>query len=161
LVLWGARTGLLLSVFLHVLFTIQLTRRNRLSRPETYAQYHPTKASVASRTMIWGGLFLVAFVVFHLLHFTVGSAHPNFSHTDIYTNMVIGFSSWPVSIFYLAAMFFLGMHLYHGVCSVFQTLGFNNPAVNNAKRPLASLLAIAIPAGFASIPVAVLIGWLK
>lgn len=161
LILWGARSVLLLSVFVHILFTVQLTIRNRQSRPQSYSQYDATKASLASRTMIWGGLFLVAFIFFHLLHFTVGSVHPQFSPTDIYSNMIVGFSSVPVSLFYIAGMFCLGMHLYHGVFSTFQTLGLNNPIANGMRKPLALLIAIAIPVGFVSIPVAVLLGILK
>ncbi len=158
LILWGSRFFLLGCVLAHIVATAQLTRRNKQSRPIAYQDYEPRRASAASRTMIWGGLFLMSFIVFHLLHVTIGSVHPQFSHTDIYSNIVIGFSSWPISFFYIFGMMSLGMHLYHGVFSVFQTLGVQHAGLNCLRRPLALLIAISIPLGFISVPVSVLMG---
>lgn len=160
-VLWGMRLLLLFSVLLHIIYTIQLTRLNRQSRPVAYVQKVPLKSTTASRTMIWGGVFLLFFIVFHLLHYTVGAVHPRFSHTDIYRNVIIGFSSWPVSLFYILGMIALGLHLYHGVFSVFQTLGLSHPRYTQWRRPLALAFALVIPAGYISIPVAVLLGVLR
>ncbi len=156
LLLWAARLVLLASVFLHALFTIQLTRLNRASRPHSYEQYEPTKAGVASRTMIWGGLFLILFIVFHLLHLTTGSTHPHFDPHNVYANIISGFSVWYVSLFYILGQFALGMHLYHGVFSVFQTLGLAHPAYKCWRRRLATAAGVLIPAGYISIPLAVL-----
>lgn len=161
LILWGARLFLLTCIGLHIVATVQLTRRNKQSRPIAYAEYAPNKASVASRTMIWGGLFLISFIVFHLLHYTVGSVHPQFSHTDIYSNIIIGFQSAPVSLFYILGVFSLGMHLYHGVFSVFQTLGVQHKGIRCWSRTLALALALVIPLGYASIPISVFLGVLK
>ena len=156
--LWGTRLVLLISVFFHILCTVQLTRQNRQSRPEKYSEKKNLISSLASRTMIFGGLFLVIYIVYHLLHFTVGSAHPEFSHTDIYRNVVIGFSHIGVSLFYILGMVALGFHLYHGVWSLFQTLGLNHPKYNIWRRVLATTVSLVIAGGYISIPLGVLMG---
>ncbi|MFN0117381.1 MAG: succinate dehydrogenase cytochrome b subunit [Elusimicrobiota bacterium] len=159
--LWGTRVVLLFSVVLHFIFTVQLTRLNKNSRPEKYENHTMVQANAPSRFMIWSGLFLAFYVVFHLLHLTVGSVHPAFISGDVYNNIVVGFSSKLVSFVYLLAMISLGMHLYHGVYSVFQTLGLNHPKINFFRQYLALFIAIAIPLGYSAIPLAVLMGILK
>jgi succinate dehydrogenase / fumarate reductase cytochrome b subunit len=117
------------------------------------------QATAASRTMIWGGLFLAFYIVFHISHMTFGVPHPNFSEHDVYANVVNGFSVWPVSVFYILGMIALGLHLYHGVFSVFQTLGLTHPKYNHWRRILATVSAFGISFGYISIPVAVMLGW--
>ncbi len=160
-ILWGTRAVLLFSVFLHVIFTILLVRQNRASRPISYHRYEPQVSTIGSRFMIWSGLFLAGYIVYHLLHFTVGSVHPQFDHRDIYSNVIIGFSSVPVSLVYIAAMIALGFHLHHGIWSLFQTLGLNHPKYNRARRVFATIASFGISIGFISIPVAVLAGVLR
>ena len=108
--------------------------------------------------MRWGGVFLLLFVVYHLLHFTFGNAHPDFRPGSVYHNLVTGFQSVPIALIYIAAVIALGFHLYHGVWSIFQTLGANHPRYNQIRRPLAAVVAIAVTVGFASVPVGVLTG---
>ncbi len=157
-ILWGTRVILLVSVALHVVYTIQLTALNRASRPIGYEMSEPVQASVSSRFMIWSGLFLFFYIIFHLLHLTTGTVHPEFSHTDVYSNIVIGFSSLPVTAVYILAMVSLGFHLHHGVYSLFQTLGLNHPRYNACRRGLALAAGWLIPIGYISIPAAVLLG---
>ena len=159
--LWGTRAVLLLSVVLHAVFTIQLTRLNHASRPVGYAEHRAVRASLPSRVMIWSGLFLGFYIVYHILHLTTGTAHPAFDPTDVYGNMVRGFSSPAAAGVYVLAMVALGFHLHHGVYSVFQTLGLNHPRWNKWRRVLSVGSAYLIAAGYISIPAAVLLGILK
>jgi succinate dehydrogenase / fumarate reductase, cytochrome b subunit len=156
--LWGTRIVLLISVVLHFLFTVQLAAQNRASRPVKYEMHKPIQASPPSRFMIWSGVFLLLYIVYHLMHFTTGTLHPEFDPTDIYANVVIGFSSAPVTIVYILAMVSLGFHLNHGVYSMFQTLGLNHPRYNGWRRCLAMAAGWLIPIGYITIPVAVLLG---
>lgn len=157
-ILWGARVVLLASVVLHVVFTIQLTVLNRASRPIEYEMSEPVQASASSRFMIWSGMFLFLYIIFHLLHMTTGTVHPQFDPHDVYANVVIGFSSITVSAVYILAMVALGFHLHHGVYSLFQTLGLNHPRYNGCRRGLALAAGWLIPIGYISIPAAVLLG---
>jgi succinate dehydrogenase / fumarate reductase cytochrome b subunit len=111
--------------------------------------------------MIWSGLYLIAYIIYHILHLTFGITHPRFVPTDVYSNVVLGFSAWYVSVFYIGGMISLGLHLYHGVYSVFQTLGFNHPRTNAWRRTFAIASAVLISAGYISIPVAVMTGILR
>lgn len=156
--LWVARGTLLVSVILHVVYTVQLTRQNRRSRPVKYMEHRAITSSLPSRVMIWSGVFLGLYIPYHILHLTTGAAHPNFNHQDVYGNMIVGFSSLPASLVYIVAMLCLGFHLYHGVFSVFQTLGFNHPRYDGFRRALAVGSAALVTAGYIAIPVAVLTG---
>ncbi len=159
--LWGTRVALLASVLLHIVCTVQLNRRNRASRPIGYAQHQMIQASRPSLFMIWSGVFLAVYIVYHLLHLTVGSVHPNFDELDVYRNIVNGFQVWYVSLFYILAMVSLGFHLNHGVFSVFQTLGLNHPRYNCWRRLFATGASVLITLGYISIPVAVVVGVVK
>jgi succinate dehydrogenase / fumarate reductase, cytochrome b subunit len=156
--LWGVRIVLLISVILHVVAAIQLTRLDRAARPVGYARQQHQAATVASRSMRWGGLSLALFIVYHLLHFTTGTLHPTFSHTNVYGNMIAAFSEWWIALIYVAAMVFLGLHLYHGVWSVGRTLGIAPRAEEPRKRRLATAVALVVWLGFTSIPLAILAG---
>jgi succinate dehydrogenase / fumarate reductase, cytochrome b subunit len=157
--LWLVRVVLLAAVLIHIIAAFQLTRRARQARAVGYRRYdNDLVFSYASRTMVWGGVIILLFVVYHLLHFTFGTAHPNFIHGDAYHNFVVGFSSVPVSVAYIAAMIPLGFHMYHGFWSMLQTLGANNPTYNRYRRPVAAFLAAIVVIGNISFPVAVLTG---
>jgi succinate dehydrogenase / fumarate reductase, cytochrome b subunit len=158
-VLWIIRIVLIVALLVHLTAAAQLVMRKRAARAVGYRKYDNDLAfSFASRTMVWGGVIILLFVIYHLLHLTLGTAHPDFIHGDAYHNFVVGFSSVPVSLAYIAAMIPLGFHLYHGFWSMLQTLGANNPNYNRYRRPIAAVLAIAVVLGNISFPVAVLAG---
>ena len=159
--LWGTRIVLLIAIGFHIVFTIQLNRLNRASRPIVYHRPKIIQATVSSRFMLWSGIFLLAYIIFHLVHLTFGAALKPFSSTDVYANMVNGFKLWPVSVGYIVGMIALGFHLNHGIFSVFQTLGLNNPKYNSLRKQLAVGASTLIVLGYISIPVAVLFGWVS
>lgn len=160
--LWIARIILLVSVILHITAATQLTLRSKAARPVGYTKYDGDLVfSYASRTMVWGGIIILLFVIFHLMHLTFGNVHPDFVHGDAYHNFVRGFQSVPVSIAYIAAMIPLGLHLYHGFWSMLQTLGANNRRYNHLRRPIAAAIAIIVTLVNISFPIAVLSGILK
>jgi succinate dehydrogenase / fumarate reductase cytochrome b subunit len=157
--LWILRIILLAAVIIHIVAAVQLVLHSRKARAIGYRKYDGDMVfSYASRTMTWGGLIILGFVIYHLLHLTFGSAHPDFIPGDAYHNLVAGFRSWPVSIAYVLAMIPLGFHLYHGFWSMLQTLGASNPKVNRIRRPIAAVLALVVVLGNISFPVAVLTG---
>jgi len=160
-ILWGARTVLLLSVAAHIIATIQLANLNKQARPVGYAKKNNSHSTLASRTMYYSGPMIAAFVVYHLLHFTTGTLHPDFSEHDVYSNIIVGFQRWPVAVSYLVAVGLLCMHLSHGVSSMFQSLGFSHPQHTPRIRFVARLVGILYFAGYASIPTAVLVGILR
>lgn len=156
--LWAARIILIIAAVAHVVAAIQLTRLARSARPVAYKRPVHLETSYASRTMRWGGVIIAAFVVYHLLHFTWGTVHSDFVPGDVFHNVVAGFRVIPVSVVYILTMIALGFHLYHGIWSVFQTLGANHPRYNPARRAFAAVTAIAIVVGNISIPMAVMTG---
>ncbi len=159
--LWSVRAVLLASVTLHVHAAWSLTRLNRAARPQGYYRSTHQAATWSARTLRVGGVILLVFIVFHLLHFTSGTLHPQFDPHDVYGNVIVGFSAPGVAVLYLVAMAALALHLHHGVWSLCQTLGWNHPHVNPIRRGVASLLAVVVPVGFSAIVVAVLAGWLQ
>lgn len=166
---WVARIGLLASVALHVVATVQLTRQNRAAKPQKYAVNATRKATRASRTMIWTGLTILAFVIYHLTHYTIGGANgyrdpsntryflPDGSH-NAYNMVIDGFSVWYVSAFYIIALFLLCSHLSHGFASVFQTLGLATPRTRKAIGIASHVYAWGLFIGYTSIPLAILLG---
>lgn len=155
--LWIARGVLLLAAGLHVWAATSLTLENRAARPVGYREWQARTSTVGSRTMPVSGLVLFAFIVFHLLHLTVGSVHPSFT-ADVYRNVVTGFRSVPVSLFYMGAMLLLGSHLQHGVWSMLRTLGLGHPEHEPLAHRAATIFAAVIVAGNISFPLAVLLG---
>jgi len=156
--LWLIRLILIAAALVHIVFALQLWAKKRAARQMPYRKFESLAFSFTSRTMTWGGIAILAFVIFHLMHLTFGNAHPDFVPGDAYHNFVTGFRSVPVSLAYIAAMIPLGFHLYHGFWSVFQTLGASNPAYNRWRRPLAAIIAVAIVVANISFPIAVLTG---
>ena len=158
--LWIVRVILLASVVGHIWAAWQVTKQDWAGRPTRYGQKKMIAATYAARTMRWGGVILGFFIVYHLLHFTTGTLYAEgpFSRTDVYANVVNGFRVWWVSLFYIVANVALGMHLYHGLWSMAQTLGMRNSVNNQLWRGFATVFAIVIAGGNISIPLAVLTG---
>jgi len=141
-----------------------LTRMSWAARPDGYRVKKDVEATFASRTMRWGGLLLAVFIVFHLLHFTLGAigfAPGEYFHLGVYHNVLTAFAFWPISLFYIISMAALCLHLDHGIWSAIQTLGWSTSR-NEAKLKLFSrAIALLIFLGFVSVPVSVLAGWLR
>ncbi|HLI26318.1 MAG TPA: succinate dehydrogenase cytochrome b subunit [Chloroflexota bacterium] len=159
--LWAARLVLLACVALHIWAAYEVSRQDLAARPVGYAQRKYLAATYASRTMRWSGVIIGLFVVYHLLHYTTGTLHPRFVPGDVYGNMVIGFQNPLASAVYIVAMIFLGLHLYHGVWSMAQTLGWRSRRSDRLWRGFASLMAVGITLGYISIPIAVLLGLVR
>lgn len=157
-VLWAIRIGLLTAVVLHAVAAYQLTMLSKAARPEAYAVRRPQVTTLAARTIRWGGVLLLAFIVFHLLHLTIGAVHPQFTHLDPYNNVRLGLANPLVAGFYVLAMLALGLHLYHGSWAVVRTLGVAQPSTQPLKRKLALVLAIVVAGGFIVVPVAAVLG---
>jgi succinate dehydrogenase / fumarate reductase cytochrome b subunit len=157
-VLWIIRIVVLVSVLLHIASAVSLARQAQAARPLAYLRQPEWHTSYASRTMRWGGLVLVLFLCYHVLHITFGTLHPHFERHDPYQNVVVGFQFWAASLLYLAAMGAFGLHLYHGAWSLFQTLGLTSGRVNRALRPGAALLALLLAGGYGVVPLAVVLG---
>jgi succinate dehydrogenase / fumarate reductase cytochrome b subunit len=164
LVLWGARSVLLISVVLHIAFSIQLVLESNQARPVAYRTKHSIATSYAARTMKFSGPLLALFIVYHLAHFTwPGVAMGAYQHDphDVYGNFVNGFRVPWVTAIYLVAQAALGLHLYHGAWSLFQTLGLNHPRYNRVRQNLPRALAFLVVAGNVSMPLAVLAGIIR
>jgi succinate dehydrogenase / fumarate reductase cytochrome b subunit len=159
--LWAARIVLLAAVLVHVVAGIQLQLASRVARPVPYATYRPADSSVASRTMIWSGLLILAFVVYHVLDLTVGVANPSFTEGDVYHNVLATFGRAVGALAYVIAMVGLGFHLWHGLYSMFQSLGVSNRRFTPTAQRFAAVVAVVLTLGFASIPVAVFLGVLR
>ena len=156
--LWVVRFVLLSAVVLHIFAAYQLTLTGWRARPVGYRRWFPSGSDYASRTMRWSGPILGLFIVYHLMHLTLGNANLPFVEGDVYANVVNGFSIWYVSAFYIVAMLALGVHLYHGVWSLFQTMGWNSPKYDSALHGLALITTLMVVIGNISIPVAVMAG---
>ena len=159
--LWIARAVLLGAVVLHIWAAWQVTRMSQAARPSRYEHQRKIHTSYASRTMRWGGVIVLLFVIYHLLHFTAGSVHPDFREGEPYHNVVAGFRIWWVSLFYIVANVALGFHLYHGVWSLFQSLGWNHPRFNRWRDTFAHTFAWVVTIGNVSFPIAVLTGLVR
>jgi succinate dehydrogenase / fumarate reductase cytochrome b subunit len=158
-VLWIVRIGLLAAVVIHALSGIALARLNRRAKPQGYQVRSYRSANAASLTMLYGGLFLIVFITFHILHFTSGTLHfSGFVHGQVYANVYSAFQNTITAGFYVVAMALLGLHLYHGTWSMFQTLGVDAPRWNNGIRTAAKVVALAMFLGFSSVPVGIAVG---
>lgn len=156
--LWIARAVLLGAVGLHIWAATTLTLDSWRARPVKYRLWQARESTYASRTMRWGGVILLLFIVFHLLHLTTGTLHPDFLPGDAYHNFVAGFEVVPVSIFYIAANLALGLHLWHGVWSLLQTLGLSHPRYKRLAVTAATIFAVVVTLGNVTFPIAVLAG---
>ena len=160
-VLWIARLILLAAVALHIHSAVTLTAMNRAARPVGYRDRDYLAASYAARTMRWGGVIILLFVIYHLLHLTTGDAHPNFVKDDVYYNVVSGLQVWWVAAFYIIANLALGFHLYHGLWSMFSSVGWTHPKYAAWRRTFATTFAVVVTAGNISFPLAILSGLVR
>ncbi len=158
-----ARIGLIAAIVVHIWAAYSLYQRARTARPMNYASRRVVQANYASVTMRYGGTVILLFILFHLAHLTWGISpvHSDYIRGDAYHNLIVGFRSLPVVLIYLVALAALGLHLFHGTWSMFQTLGLNDSQWNVAFRALAWLLAIVVPLGFAVVPVAIQLGFVQ
>jgi succinate dehydrogenase / fumarate reductase cytochrome b subunit len=161
--LWTARVILLLCAVLHIVAATELTRMNWAARAHAYDSKRSLASTYSSLTMRLSGVILAVFVVYHLLHLTLGAVgfkRGEFRHLEVYQNVLAGFSVWWISLFYLVAMAALCLHLDHGVWSMFQTLGLNDARSTRVLRTVSRGVAIVVFAGFITVPIAVLAGWI-
>jgi succinate dehydrogenase / fumarate reductase cytochrome b subunit len=172
-IIWPARIVLLACVTLHIWAAAGLTRENRAARPVNYDTWAPTAATYASRTMLCSGLIVAAFLIYHLLHYTVMVQAVNLTgrdfaplldargRHDIYTMMILGFSNSWVSLFYIAGIALLCLHLSHGASAMWQSLGWKKNSYAPLLDGLARWGSLAIFLGYVSIPLAVLLKWIQ
>ena len=158
--LWIMRVGLTAAFAIHVHAAYALTRRNLQARgrvrydvPREYLA-----ANYASRTMRYSGVIVLLFIAFHLADLTIGTANPDFVSGDVYNNMIASFERVPVAILYIVANLALGLHILHGVWSLFQSIGANNPMYNKWRRYLAWGFTAVIVLGNLSFPIAIQLG---
>jgi succinate dehydrogenase / fumarate reductase cytochrome b subunit len=170
LVLWSSRVLLFVAVLLHGIYGILITLDNRKAKPDAYAVTNYRRASLAGRTMIWTGLILGAFLVYHLLHFTFQVIDPALSairhpdplgRPDVFTMVRGSFHHAVLAAIYVIGVLSLGLHLLHGIQSSFQTWGLNNDRTLPAVEKTGTLAAIVLFLGYAAIPVSILMGILK
>jgi succinate dehydrogenase / fumarate reductase cytochrome b subunit len=167
--LWIVRVVLIVAVVLHVLMAYQLTRISAAARPIEYKTRAPQVSTLAARTMKWGGVLILVFIVVHLLHFTTETIDPagwrgmtdSVGHRDVYGDIVASFRIWWVAAFYIVVMMVLGLHLFHGAWSSFRSLGYAKPSRHPLKRRLALIVTLVVWLGFTLVPVGVVVGVLR
>ena len=158
-ILWIVRAVLLACFVAHIYAALRLSALNQAARPLNYKVKKNLQASPTSYYMLLSGLVLLAFLIYHVAHLTVGVGVPGgFDHTNVYGNVIASFSVWWITAIYMLAQIALGLHLYHGTWSLFQTLGLNHPRYNAMRRTLATGLSGLVLIGNISIPVSVLTG---
>lgn len=158
-VLWLARVTLLTSLVGHAASAFVLWKRAHDARPQRNVVRKAVRSTLSSRTMRWGGVTLLAFVIFHVLHLTTRTINPAGNPDSPYLRMVGGFQLWWVTLIYLVAMAALAMHLRHGIWSAAQTLGLTNSASRRRFAKSAGIvLAVVIAGGFSLVPLAALVG---
>ena len=159
--LWAVRAGLAAAALVHVAGVVSLARASRAARPRHHAHAARRASTMAARTMRVGGALLLAFVVYHLLHLTAGLFHPGFLPGHVYDNVVGGLRPPWVAAIYIAAGVLLGLHLFHGLWAAARSLGVWPEGAARQRRPAVALVSAAVALGFASVPLAVLAGWLR
>jgi succinate dehydrogenase / fumarate reductase cytochrome b subunit len=153
--IWTARIVLLAAVGVHIASAFSLWSRNRAARGSRYKKHQDLATDYAARTMYWSGPILLAFIVYHLFHFTIAPAHPG----DVYRNVVEGFQQPLIAGVYIVGNLALGFHLFHGIYSAFQTIGANHPRYNSYRRDIAIAICAVVTIGNLSFPLAVLAGF--
>jgi succinate dehydrogenase / fumarate reductase cytochrome b subunit len=157
--LWTLRIVLITALALHLHAAYSLTVLNRRARPVKYQSKRDyVAADFAARTMRWSGIIVLLFIAFHLADLTWGWANPGFVRGEVYRNLDASLSRIPVAIIYIVANIVLGIHLFHGTWSLFQSLGWNSPRFNRWRRGLATAIATIIVVGNCSFPIAVQAG---
>lgn len=158
--IWIFRAVLLAATGLHIWSAVSLTLDNRAARPVGYREQQAIASTWASRTMRWSGVILAVFIVYHLMHLTTGQAHPNFDPANPYANFVNGFKVPAAAGFYIVAQLCLGLHMWHGVWSVTQSLGLAHPRYDSLRRSFATGLTFLVVGVNISYPIAVLTGFI-
>ncbi len=156
--LWFTRIALLVAVVAHIVAAVVLARRARRARPVKYAHRRPVSTSYASRTMRWGGVIILLFVIYHILDLTTGTLNPNGVPGEVYDNVVADFSRWYITLAYTLAVVTVGFHVRHGVWSALQTLGRSSGPSQLRYKAIALVFAVVLTAGFLSVPLAVQFG---
>ncbi len=170
--LWALRGGIIVMFGVHIWSAIVLADRNRSARPQSYKVKKPIKSTLFSRTMMISGLTVLAFVSFHLLHYTFGLVQPEYFNAsyklhdgrtvhDVYTMIIYGFQNPFYTVVYIICMNLVGWHLSHAVTSMLQTLGLNNPRYNGVFKKAGPAFAVVIVVAYLSIPLSVMFGVLK
>jgi succinate dehydrogenase / fumarate reductase, cytochrome b subunit len=160
--LWGVRLILLAALILHIIAATQLAIRSRAARPEPYAGGRdPQVSTFAARTIRWGGALILLFLIYHILHFTTGTAHPDFVELNPHHNVITGFHNPLVAAVYLLAMAAVGLHLFHGVWSSGRSLGLSQPSPRPLHRRVALVLAVFVWLGFTAIVIAGFLGLIR
>lgn len=156
--LWAVRLVLIVAVVLHIAAAWAVTRASWAARPQGYHAVRLVETTYAARTMRWGAIIILLFVIFHLLDLTFGRVNPSFVPGDPYHNVIATFGRVPVALGYIVAMGALCLHLYHGIESACQTLGLNHPRYNVWRRRIALGFSLVVAGGFIGVPIAVLAG---
>lgn len=158
--LWLLRLVLVGAVILHVIAAYQLTMQNRAARPVGYVKRESQVSTWAARTMRWGGVLLLVFIVLHVMHFTSPGWRPggDFVKADVYSNLVTSFRIWWVTLFYVVSMIALGLHIYHGAWSSVRSIGASQPRPRPLHRRAALVIAVILWLGFTAVPVGVFAG---
>lgn len=166
--LWAARLGLLAALIVHIWGITRLTLRNQEARPDAYAMKKPVASTFSSRTMVVSGVILLLFIIYHLLHFTIGVTNPDHFHLvdelgrhDVYSMTILGFQQPLIAITYILAMGILGLHLTHGIASTFQTMGWTRPKTAPMIGLIGRILALVIVIGNILMPLSALLGWIQ
>ena len=148
-ILWVVRIVMIVAVWLHIQAATQLTLMNRAARPLGYRERGYEAATYAARTMRWGGVIILLFIIYHLLHLTFGArvTPVPFIEGDVYHNVVAGFQVWWIAAIYIVANLALGLHLFHGLHAMFESLGLNHPRFNAWRRYFATVFAVIITVG--------------
>lgn len=175
-ILWIIRIILIVSAILHIITSVKLKIENWGAKPTHYAVRNYLRAKLTSRTMIWTGLMIACFVVYHLLHFTFRVTNPEhvypemyqpnnavtqvvFERLDVYKMVVLGFQNPLISLVYIVGVILVGFHLDHAIQSMFQTLGFNERHYFDVLQKCSTVLAWIITVCLVSIPISVLLGF--
>lgn len=166
--LWVVRSVLIVCFGAHIWLGVQLKLENMAARPVAYKKANTVKATLASRTMLWTGLLVLSFVVYHLLHFTATTIVPEFEHLtdaqgrhDTYSMIILGFQNIGVVISYIVAVGLVCYHLSHGIASMFQSLGWNSRDAEKKLRFLSVVVSTIVFLGYITIPIAVQLEYLK
>jgi len=171
--LWPVRIALLATIVIHIWSATRLTLENRAARPQAYEHWEPTAATYASRTMMWSGVIVAVFIIYHLLHFTLMVKAVNLTGRDfhsftevlktreerhnVYGMMITGFQQWPVSAFYILGVGLLCLHLSHGSSAMFQSLGWKKRSYGECLDRAARWASVLIFLGYSSIPIAIML----